>query len=369
MFSRRQWSFTLGMAISGLVAVAASGAAQAPVTQDAPARRPDAIVNLRTTEGARLVAATWRYHDAAIVPATNRAPGPDLRPSGAPTHTFDIVPGGDQSSHDVAWPAIAPESLEARRGPGRLSFGWYRLDLTIPDRIGSTDTRGATLIFEIVVDDYAEIWVEGRQPLVLGQSGGAVARGWNAANRVVLTRDARPGQRIRVAVFAANGPLSNLPENFIWVRSATMDVYRGGEPVLRYATGGNIERVAPGLDAVLDTSTRIERVASGFQFTEGPVWHPDGYLLFSDPNENTIYRWSPDGQLSVYRVKSGYTGTNIGEYQQPGSNGLTLDAQGRLTIDEHGNRRVTRLEKNGTITVLADRHEAPPLMADRKSVV
>ena len=60
-----------------------------------------------------------------------------------------------------------------------------------------------------------------------------------------------------------------------------------------------------------------------------------GYLLFSDPNANTIYRWSPDGQVSVFRTKSGYAGIDVGEYGQPGSNGLTLDRDGRLTIDEH----------------------------------
>jgi gluconolactonase len=101
----------------------------------------------------------------------------------------------------------------------------------------------------------------------------------------------------------------------------------------------------------------IEKLAEGFLFTEGPVWVPDGYLLFSDPNSNTIYRWSDDDGLSVFRTKSGYTGLDIGEYGQPGSNGLTLDREGRLTIDEHGNRRVTRLEKTGHLTVLADRYD------------
>ena len=91
------------------------------------------------------------------------------------------------------------------------------------------------------------------------------------------------------------------------------------------------------------------------------MWHPDGYLLFSDPNANRIYRWTSDGQVSVYRTKSGYKGANIGEYHQPGSNGLTLDREGRLTIDEHGNRRVTRLERTGALTVLADRYQGKRL--------
>jgi len=92
-------------------------------------------------------------------------------------------------------------------------------------------------------------------------------------------------------------------------------------------------------------------------FTEGPVWvREGGYLLFSDPNNNLIYRWSPEDGVSIFRTHSGYTGMNIGEYGQPGSNGLTLDKLGRLTINEHGNRRVTRLEKNGQLTVVADRY-------------
>jgi gluconolactonase len=105
----------------------------------------------------------------------------------------------------------------------------------------------------------------------------------------------------------------------------------------------------------------IETLATGFQFIEGPVWHPDGYLLFSDPNANTIYRWSPDGAVSVFRPKSGYAGVDVGAYHQPGSNGLTLDAEGRLVIDEHGRRRVSRLEPNGVVTTLADRFEGTRL--------
>jgi gluconolactonase len=106
---------------------------------------------------------------------------------------------------------------------------------------------------------------------------------------------------------------------------------------------------------------KVEKLAGGFQFTEGPVWSPDGYLLFSDPNANAIYRWNPDGQVTIFRTKSGYTGFDIGDYGQPGSNGLAFDPEGRLTICEHGNRRVTRLEKNGVITVLANRYEGKRL--------
>ena len=210
------------------------------------------------------------------------------------------------------------------------------------------------------MDDYAEIWVDGQLPRVLGQTGGSLVKGFNAPNRVVLTRDAQPGQRIQLAVFAANGPLSDPPPNFIWVRSASLDFYKPGA-----TTAAVHPRPSRAWTPVSTRScrpdARIEQLAGGFLFTEGPVWVPDGYLLFSDPNANTIYRWSDDDGLSVYRTKSGYTGGNIGEYGQPGSNGLALDADGRLTINEHGNRRVTRLEKNGTLTVLADRFEGKRL--------
>jgi gluconolactonase len=122
-----------------------------------------------------------------------------------------------------------------------------------------------------------------------------------------------------------------------------------------------VVRLDPALDRILPRGATIEKLAGGFQFVEGPVWHPDGYLLFSDPNANTIYRWTAEGSVSVFRTHSGYTGIDIGEYHQPGSNGLTLDRKGLLTINEHGNRRVTRLERTGKLTVLADRYDGKRL--------
>jgi gluconolactonase len=123
-----------------------------------------------------------------------------------------------------------------------------------------------------------------------------------------------------------------------------------------------IVRRDPALDAIVPPNPKIFKLAEGFKFIEGPVWVRDGgYLLFSDPNNNTIYKYTPDGQLTLFREKSGYAGADIAEYGQPGSNGLTLDREGRLTINEHGNRRVTRLEKDGRLTVLADRYEGKRL--------
>jgi len=352
-------------ALPGLLLVAAGFAPMAAqTTGDAPAGwRPEAIVDLRTPEGVRLMRGEWRYRDAQIVPVDFRAPGPDLRPTGAANRTYDVSPhAGTADFDDSGWPVIEPTTLEARRTSGRLAFGWYRLKVTIPEQVGNFDPTGSTAIFEIVVDDYAEVWANGKLPLVLGQAGGQLIKGWNTPNRVVLGRDVRPGQRYQLAVFAINGPLSDPPANYVWIRSATLSFHKpdqagGGQPVM-----DDIVRLDPALDDIVARDATIEKIAGGFQFTEGPLWvRNGGYLLFSDPNANTIYRWTLDGQVSVFRSKSGYTGVDIGEYNQPGSNGLTLDRDGRLTIDEHGNRRVTRLEKNGLLTVLADRYEGKRL--------
>jgi sugar lactone lactonase YvrE len=90
-------------------------------------------------------------------------------------------------------------------------------------------------------------------------------------------------------------------------------------------------------------SAEAECLATGFVFTEGPLWHPDGYWLFVDVRASRIYRLSPGGQPEVIRDPSG------------GSNGMTFDLQGRRLISEGDNRQVTRLEPDGTYTPLAQR--------------
>jgi gluconolactonase len=331
-------------------------------TVDLPAALPAAIVDLRTTQGAALVGAEWKYSDVKIVEVEHRDPGQDLRASGPANRTNDITPHAEAVDFDdAAWPTIEPEALESRRSRGRLAFNWYRTKLTLPDKVGTFDVAGSTVVLELAIDDYAEIWVNGKLPLVLGQAGGQLIKGFNAPNRVVLTKDARPGQQIQLAIFGVNGPVSNPPANYIWIRSATLDLYPKGRLGGTSSSAAKVVRLDPKLDRIVPRRAKLEKLAGGFQFTEGPVWHPDGYLLFSDPNANTIYRWSPEGSVSVFRSKSGYTGFDVGRYHQPGSNGLTLDPDGLLTINEHGNRRVIRLERTGAISVLADRFKGKRL--------
>lgn len=328
-----------------------------------------AVVDLSTRSGVDQVEGTWRYGDATVVAAKHRAPGEDGQPTGAPVDTFAIEPkAGAADFDDSAWPSVAPESLADRRGHGRLSFGWYRIAITVPEKVGGLATAGAAAWLEIVLDDYAEVWVDGALPRALGQSGGSVIAGWNAKNRVLLARRAQPGQRIAVAIFAANGPLSDPPANFLWVREAKLVFEQPGlpAPVAVAPRELNLEvvRLDPALDAVVPRNPKLYELAEGFTFTEGPVWLRDrGVLLFSDPNENRIWQYDPrgEGALSVFREKSGYDGADIAEYRQPGSNGITVDREGRITIDEHGRRRVVRIGKDGRDEVLADRFEGERL--------
>jgi gluconolactonase len=338
----------------------------AAATGLSPEGKPEATIDLATNEGVQLVKGQWRYSDTKIVEVDFRGPGADGQPTGAPVKTYDYTPhAGGADFADSRWEAIAPTSLTERRSTGRLCFAWYRINITVPERVGGFDTKGSTAVFETAIDDYAEVWVDGELTRFLGQMGGSVVAGWNAPNRLVVGRHVKPGQKIQLAVFGANGPLSNPPTNFIWMRFARLSFYKAAPgPVAIPVSEVNVEviRTDPAIDAIVGVNPKIFKLAEGFQFTEGPIWIRDGgYLLFSDPNANTIYKYVPDGQLSVFRTPSGYSGADIAEYSQPGSNGLTVDRQGRLTINEHGNRRVTRLEKDGTLTVLADRYQGKRL--------
>jgi gluconolactonase len=123
---------------------------------------------------------------------------------------------------------------------------------------------------------------------------------------------------------------------------------------------GKIVRLDPALDKLVPPGAKIEKVHDGFRFIEGPVWvKSGGYLLFSDLMANAIMKWTPDGKVSVYRSNI-YAGP-FPDGVQIGSNGLTLDPQGRIVAAEHGNRRVTRIEKDGSVIVLADRYQGKRL--------
>jgi gluconolactonase len=145
-----------------------------------------------------------------------------------------------------------------------------------------------------------------------------------------------------------------------------------------------VVRLDRALDALIPANAKAELLKGDyFGAIEGPVWVDDtrgGYLLFSDMAANAIYKWTPAGQLSVFLDKSGYTGNDInnvgGQYTNGrlhllniGSNGLTLDAQGRLIIAGMTDRNVTRLEKDGSRTTLADTYDGKRLNSPNDLVV
>ena len=102
---------------------------------------------------------------------------------------------------------------------------------------------------------------------------------------------------------------------------------------------------------------KVEKVAAGYIFTEGPVWSRDGYLLWSDVPNNRIHRWVPGEKITVFREQSG------------AANGNTLDAKGNLYTCEGKARRVTRTDKKGVVEVLADKWEGKRLNAPNDIVV
>jgi gluconolactonase len=135
------------------------------------------------------------------------------------------------------------------------------------------------------------------------------------------------------------------------------------------ALAAEIQRSAPEFDQIVPSGATVEKLAGNFKFTEGPVWIHAGYLLFSDIPANAIMKWTPAGEVSVFLKPSGFTGTGAPEGALVGSNGLTLDHQGRLIICQHGDRQVVRREKNGSLSVLAAKYEGKRLNSPNDVVV
>lgn len=112
-----------------------------------------------------------------------------------------------------------------------------------------------------------------------------------------------------------------------------------------WPTVGRIVRDDPALDRLIAPDARIEKLAEGFTWSEGPVWIADGgYLLFSDVPENRIHRWSEADGASVFMSPSGYDGPDASAFREPGSNGLIAGPAGSILMADHGNRAIARVE-------------------------
>ena len=168
-----------------------------------------------------------------------------------------------------------------------------------------------------------------------------------------------PAQTFQIAVFGINGPISASPRNYIWMRSATLDVYAAGARRARSPASMASTRRRRSSTRSCPPTPGWSRSPAASSSPRGRCGRADGALLFSSPNTNAIYRWTPEDGSRCSAPRAATRGTDIGRYHQPGSNGLTFDPEGRLTICQHGNRRVIRVEPHGNITVLADALRRP----------
>src|ERR1700732_4150114 len=137
------------------------------------------------------------------------------------------------------------------------------------------------------------------------------------------------------------------------------------EAATAVALSQEIQRLDPSVDHLLPPNAALEKVATGFnKWTEGPVWTPNGTLLFAEIPADNIDQWVPGQTASVFMHPSGYKGTEPFKGPEPGSNGMTLDADGRVSVAGHAGRTVWRLESvdpHAQITVLADSYQGKKL--------
>jgi gluconolactonase len=207
-----------------LIGAAASFAQAPPVPppEMPPFLPPSHEVDLMTSSGSASVGAQWKTMEAKIVdtaPIPGHLAGYD--------HAYDISPHAGEAGFDYSkWPVIEPKDLAARRSGGHVAFIWYRSGLTIPAKIGDFDTAGSKVVLDVLVDDYAEVWVNGQVPRKAGYLSPATIQGVNMPNRVVLTDSVKPGDKFQIAVFGVNGPISVAPANTVWFRSAKLEFYK-----------------------------------------------------------------------------------------------------------------------------------------------
>jgi gluconolactonase len=136
--------------------------------------------------------------------------------------------------------------------------------------------------------------------------------------------------------------------------STARAVYAQQEVLLKI----EVIRLDSRFDKLVPSNVKIEKIAGGHKWVEGPVWNrKEGFLLFSDVPNNPIYKWQESKGESLFLKPSGCTGKVPFDGAEPGSNGLTYDPEGRLVLAEHSDRRIARLEKNRRKTTLIDRYQ------------
>ena len=225
-------------ALAGLAACAALAAiamlnpsglrAQAPAAAPPPAPiMPPSlpathVVDLMTAEGSAAFGAQWKVSDVRLV----EVPAIPNTVTQFKT-TYNVEPrAGVANFDDSKWPAIEAKDLAARRSGGHVAFMWYRAMLTMPAKIGAFETADAVAVLNVLVDDYAEIWINGQMPRRSGYPSPATIQGLNMPNRLVLSTKVSAGDKFEVAIFGINGPISVAPANTVWFREAKVQFYK-----------------------------------------------------------------------------------------------------------------------------------------------
>lgn len=116
-------------------------------------------------------------------------------------------------------------------------------------------------------------------------------------------------------------------------------------------------RLDPTFDSLVPADTQVEKLAGGFAFTEGPLWRPNGTLWFSDVIGNVVRQWSADGTITELLRPGGYDGNSLPEGGFNGPNGMTSDRDGAVVLCQHGNRRIVRISRDGSVSTVVDRFE------------
>jgi gluconolactonase len=336
-------------------------------TPDAlPSGRPIATIDLMKEDGLRQVRGQWRTSDVAIVPS-------DF--NGTKRGVYDYSPhAGAKDFDDFNWPVIPKESLEGEAGEskpheGRMSFEWYRLTVTVPERIGDIETTGSTVVFDTTIDDYSEIWVNGELLRWIGEVGAGTISGFNAPNRLVIGRNVKPGQKIQIAVFAINGPISAAPANTVFMRKGTrLDFYccMSGPVALDPVPDVNSSIEDPdntGLaPQVINRDPHLKKLAEGLGPTSSAAWSEKGYLIFNNVDTGVLYRYDPvNARVSIfspYANASRIGGDTTGATRPKA---IAFDPQGALVVAQEGKHNIVRINQDGTESVIADSHQGVPL--------
>ena len=125
-------------------------------------------------------------------------------------------------------------------------------------------------------------------------------------------------------------------------------------------SAGTIVRNDPAVSALIPESATIEKLAGGFQFTEGPLWFPAGHLWFSDVQGNVVRQWSPSGVIEILRP-GGFDGTGAPAGAFIGPNGMIADKDGAVLLCQHGNRRIVRITPDKKVSTVVDRFQGKRL--------